>query len=264
MSVSSRLGFGVSGAHGTPLVSRSQTVRLIVEAAHAGVHVFDTAPAYGDGEAERRLGQAIKTLDRDALTLSTKAGLLGSGFARNDRDFSPEAIERSLTGSLSRLGVEGVDYLFLHGPDPSEWTSALTKRLSAMKAAGGFRKLGVTGRGAELDRVIAEGLASAIMMPVHPFLGNAEWARLKAASDAGLDVFAIETAGDAPQELRLPRQPSDLYGLIKSIRSDASGRGRVSVPEGLSHALAQPGVSHALFTTTKTRHLSTNLAADAL
>lgn len=264
MSVSSRLGFGVSGAHGTPLISKGQTVRLIVEAARDGVRLFDTAPAYGDGEAERRLGQAMKRLDRDALTLSTKAGLVGSGFARNDRDFSPEAIERSLKGSLSRLGVEGVDYLFLHGPAPSEWTPALIARLSALKAAGAFRILGAAGRGAELDPVIAEGLASAIMLPVHPFLVDAERERIQAASEAGLKVFAIETAGDAPQALRLPRYPSDLYALMKSVRSDGPGRGRVSVPEGLSHALSQPEVSHALFTTTKLHHLKANLALDGL
>lgn len=45
----SRLGFGVSGAHGTPLVRRADTVALIEQAVQLGVNVFDTAPAYGAG-----------------------------------------------------------------------------------------------------------------------------------------------------------------------------------------------------------------------
>lgn len=264
MTITSRLGFGVSGAHGTPLLSEAASVRLITAAAQAGLTYFDTAPAYGAGEAERRLGLALKALDRDALTLSTKAGLSSAGLARRNRDFSPEGIERSLVNSLSRLGVEGVDYLFLHGADPREWTPALIARLRALQAAGAFRVLGAAGRGAELDRVIAEGLASAMMVPVHPFLDDPERQRILEASRTGMEVFAIETAGDSPQGLRWPRRVTDLYGLAKTLRARSAGRGRVTVSEGLSHALAQPGVSHALFTTTNLHHLKANLALAGL
>jgi aryl-alcohol dehydrogenase-like predicted oxidoreductase len=45
----SALGFGVSGAHGTPLVPASETLALIKAAVEGGVRVFDTAPSYGAG-----------------------------------------------------------------------------------------------------------------------------------------------------------------------------------------------------------------------
>jgi predicted oxidoreductase len=105
MSLPSRIGFGVSGAHGTPLVSRAHTVAIIQEAFALGVRVFDTAPAYGAGEAERRLGEALRTLERDQVFVSTKAGLSSYGLSGRRRDFSPDAIEQSLRASLDRFSL---------------------------------------------------------------------------------------------------------------------------------------------------------------
>jgi len=70
-----RLGFGVSGPHGTPLVSPEHTSAMIDHAFARGVRLFDTAPSYGAGEAERRLGEALKRLPRYECIVSTKAGI---------------------------------------------------------------------------------------------------------------------------------------------------------------------------------------------
>ncbi|MFW5661901.1 MAG: aldo/keto reductase, partial [Oceanicaulis sp.] len=80
------LGFGVSGAHGTPLVSRNSTIAMIERSLESGVALFDTAPAYGAGEAERRLGLALREIGRDRVRISTKAGLSSAGLARRMRD----------------------------------------------------------------------------------------------------------------------------------------------------------------------------------
>ncbi len=255
----SRIGFGVSGAHGTPLVSREQTVRLIEQAVDLGITAFDTAPAYGAGEAERRLAAALRRLDRDRLHISTKAGLFSFGLAGRRRDFRPDAIEASLLTSLDRLGVEGVDTLFLHGASAQEWTPALLRRLRDLKSAGAFRRLGAAGRGAELDAAIATDMLDAVMAPVHPFLSDAEEDRLGRIEDAGLSLFAIETSGDAPAPFRLPRSGPDLYACAKRLRA-TPGRGRVPAAAGLSAALARPMVKCAFMTTTRPRHLASNAA----
>ncbi|MGJ3230900.1 MAG: aldo/keto reductase [Oceanicaulis sp.] len=262
----SRLGFGVSGAHGTALVPRSQTVDLIGAAFDGGVRVFDTAPAYGNGEGERRLGQAVAALGRERVFLTTKAGLFSSGLARRRRDFTPDAIEASLVASLRRLGVAGVDILFLHGADAQELTPALFDRLDALRRAGAFAHLGAAGRGAELDAAITEPRFAAIMAPVHPFLNGPERARIDRACASDKAVFAIETAGDAPPGLRAPRRAGDLYALAKGVRarlSRSAGRGRVATPLGLAAALADPAVSCTLFTTTRRRHLAECLICGA-
>ena len=257
----SRLGFGVSGAHGTPLVSRSATTDLIEQAFAGGVTVFDTAPAYGNGEAERRLGAALKRLDRDRLFLSTKAGLFSHGLAGRRRDFSSDAVEASVRKSLTRLGVEGVDLLFLHGPDPSELSAELFARLDGLRNAGAFAGLGVAGRGGELDAALKTGRFDAMMAPVHPFLDAGEEARLEAAARSGLCVFAIETAGDAPAPLRLPRRAGDVYKALRSLRASGPGRGRVDLAAGLKAALGRGTVHCALTSTTQRGHLHANIEA---
>jgi diketogulonate reductase-like aldo/keto reductase len=118
----SKAGFGVSGAHGSPLVAARDTVRLLIEAFEGGVRVFDTAPSYGAGEAERRLGAAVSALGRERVFITTKAGLFSSGLSGRRRNFSPDAVEASVLASLDRLGVAGVDMLFLHGAGVHELT----------------------------------------------------------------------------------------------------------------------------------------------
>ncbi|MCX5263164.1 aldo/keto reductase [Streptomyces sp. NBC_00199] len=110
--------------------------RATVDAAwDAGIRTFDTAPHYGLGLSERRLGAALRDRPRDAYTLSTKVGRLlvphpqggagddlAHGFAvpathRRVWDFSADGVLRSLEASLERLGVDRVDVALLHDPD---------------------------------------------------------------------------------------------------------------------------------------------------
>ena len=100
----------------------------------AGIRYFDTAPHYGLGLSERRLGAALAARPRDEFVLSTKVGRLlvpsGSpegvmddeGFAvpatlRREWDLSRDGIRRSIVESLERLGLDRIDIAYLHDPD---------------------------------------------------------------------------------------------------------------------------------------------------
>ena len=108
--------------------------RATVEAAWAeGIRYFDTAPHYGLGLSERRLGAALLGRARSDYVLSTKVGRLlepaasrglmdDGGFAvpadfRRVWDFSRDGVLRSLAESLERLAVDQVDIVYLHDPD---------------------------------------------------------------------------------------------------------------------------------------------------
>ncbi|AOR30487.1 aldo/keto reductase [Streptomyces fodineus] len=98
-----------------------------------GIRYFDTAPHYGLGLSERRLGAALRAYDRAHYTVSTKVGRrldpadgtgddLANGFAvpathRRVWDFSADGIRRTLEASLDRLGLDRVDIVYLHDPD---------------------------------------------------------------------------------------------------------------------------------------------------
>ncbi|WP_426517017.1 aldo/keto reductase [Diaminobutyricibacter sp. McL0618] len=100
----------------------------------AGIRYFDTAPHYGVGLSERRLGAALSTRPRDEFVLSTKVGrlLVPSGYPegtmdeegfivpatlRREWDLSRDGIRRSLFESLERLGLDRIDIAYLHDPD---------------------------------------------------------------------------------------------------------------------------------------------------
>lgn len=256
----SRLGFGISGPHGTALVPSRASQMLVEQAFAAGVTVFDTAPAYGAGEAERRLGLALRGLPRERVFVSTKAGVSSAGLARRLRDFSPDAVERSVRASVHRLGLEGVDALILHGPDPSELTPGLFSRLEDLKRAGAFRWLGVAGRGEELDAALQTGHFQILMAPVHPFIGEPARTRLLAARAGGVRVMGIEAAGTGAAPLRLPRKPADLYPLVRALRAPARSGERASMPGALVDPLRDGLADCVMMTTSRTAHLAANAA----
>ncbi|MFI6660013.1 aldo/keto reductase [Streptomyces sp. NPDC050523] len=128
------LGFGAAGIGNLyTAVSDEQAHEAIDAAWAAGMRYFDTAPHYGIGLSERRLGAALRARPRTEYTISTKVGRrlepwdgggddLANGFAvpathRRVWDFSADGVRRSLEESLTRLGLDRVDAVYLHDPD---------------------------------------------------------------------------------------------------------------------------------------------------
>lgn len=130
------LGYGSANLGNLYRAISDEQAWLVLEAAwDAGIRYFDTAPHYGLGLAERRLGAFLATKPRDEFVLSTKVGRLlrsspetahtfddANQFVvpadlRRVWDFTPDGIRRSLDESLERLGLDAVDVLFLHDPE---------------------------------------------------------------------------------------------------------------------------------------------------
>lgn len=258
----SRLGFGVSGPHGSNLVPRSQTVRLIHEAMDAGFTVFDTAPAYGDGEAESRLGMALKHRDDGGLFVTTKAGVFSGPLGRKRRDFSPDAIELSLQDSLRRFALGHADALFLHGPAPDELTDRLIQRLDLLRSVGAFRFLGICGRGDELDAGLESGVFDLMMAPCPCDASEVQLHRFERANKAGLGTIAIEAMSGLPRT-GLPKTGGDVWYLARQARQQIAGRGPrqdVDPETALTTALNRPNVDVIMTTTTKAENLAANAA----
>ena len=99
-------------------------VQTVARALELGVRFFDTAPFYGLGEAERRLGRALAAAglaEAERPVVATKAGRLltaePDGSVGVRFDFGYDAARRSLESSLERLGVDRVDIVHIHDPD---------------------------------------------------------------------------------------------------------------------------------------------------
>jgi D-threo-aldose 1-dehydrogenase len=93
----------------------------IVDAAwDVGIRYFDTAPHYGLGQAERRLGLALAGRDRADFVVSSKVGRIiepdADGSLTRRWDFSESGVLRSLDESLTRLGLDRIDIALIHDP----------------------------------------------------------------------------------------------------------------------------------------------------
>ncbi|MEU4346506.1 aldo/keto reductase [Streptomyces sp. NPDC023838] len=158
----SALSFGAAGLGNLLGEVDDATARDALDAAwDVGVRYFDTAPHYGLGLSERRLGAALRDRPRDAYTVSTKVGRvlepvagpygddLAEGFAvpathRRRWDFSADGVRRSIEDSLGRLGLDRIDVVFLHDPDDhaEQALDEAYPALERLRAEGVVRAIG--------------------------------------------------------------------------------------------------------------------------
>ena len=132
MNLAGTLGLGGGPLGGLFAPVSEETATAVVERAwERGIRLFDVAPFYGHGRAERFMGQVLRGKPRDEFVLSTKVGRLlrpdvgGGGpsdFAETEGvrpvfDFSGDGVRRSFEESLDRLGLDRVDVLLIHDPE---------------------------------------------------------------------------------------------------------------------------------------------------
>jgi D-threo-aldose 1-dehydrogenase len=154
-----RFGLGTAPLAGLfEAVDEAQAIRVVERAWEAGVRFFDTAPLYGHGLAETRVGRVLRQMPRDEFTLATKVGrLLRAGAPPEPGqvfrgvppvnpvfDFSYDGVMRSVEESLERLGLSRVDVLHIHDPDDhyDEALSGAYPALAKLRADGVIRAVG--------------------------------------------------------------------------------------------------------------------------
>ena len=182
----STLGFGaapIGNLHGP--IDDDQARATLDAAWDMGVRYYDTAPHYGLGLSERRLGEALAHRPRTEFTVSTKVGrllephpaptgsdLTAGGFAVPDTllrrpDYSRDGVLRSLEASLARLRLDHVDIVYVHDPD-DHLDAALDYALPALTALRDQGVIGAVGVGmntvAPLLRIVDEAEVDAVMV----------------------------------------------------------------------------------------------------
>lgn len=147
------LGFGLLGTTNTLPVT-DESARAIFDCAQSlGIHRFDTAPLYGGGLSEERLGRLIADVPRDQYVLSTKVGrnrLYAAAVtnpkdnAGDSRDYSHDGTLRSIEQSLKRLGTDRLDIVFIHDCDDhiDEAVSGAWPALNRLKEEGVIGRIG--------------------------------------------------------------------------------------------------------------------------
>lgn len=129
-------------------MSDEEAQDLLETAWERGIRHFDTAPHYGSGLSERRLGRFLAQLPRDEFTVSTKVGRLlvetsddvegeysffGGDRRRRVLDYSADGVRRSLEESLARLGLDRIDTLYVHDPEGPHLREALESGFAGLR-----------------------------------------------------------------------------------------------------------------------------------
>jgi len=161
------LGLGSAPLGGLFEAVAEDEVHRVVDAAWgAGIRFFDTAPLYGHGLAEKRLGEVLRTKPRDEFVLATKVGRLLRADAPPEPgqayvgvppvnpvfDFSYDGVMRSVDESLARLGLDRIDILHIHDPDDhyEEALHGAYRALDTLRSEGTISAVGAGMNQAEM------------------------------------------------------------------------------------------------------------------
>ncbi|WP_395673564.1 aldo/keto reductase [Phenylobacterium sp.] len=275
----SEIGFGCASYWGKPAFDEAAAVRLVHEAIERGVTMFDTGASYARGEAELRLGRALKGRDASGLVVSTKAGSFHAGNGRIGRDHSPAAITASAERSLRNLGLDVLPVLQLHGPAIAELTDDLIAALLDLKGRGLVRALGLN----SFDPAVVEHAVTLpafdVVMVDYNVLRPEREPLIARAAAAGVGVLAGMPLAMGHTGLKVAniRGMQDLWyaarGLARHRREVRDGarfrflHGRPDITgsqAALAYVLENPGVASAVLGTTRLAHLRENLAASGM
>ncbi len=136
---------GEGGGYGFGAISEDNAVALLREAKEAGINLFDTAPIYGFGTSEVRMGKAFKSCREDVFLVS-KSGVYFDPKAAKPAvriDNSPEIAKSMLETSLKRLQTDYIDLYLVHWPDPKTDIRKTMEVLSQAKEEGKIKAVGL-------------------------------------------------------------------------------------------------------------------------
>ena len=271
----SELGFGCGGFWGMKVFSERDAEELVHTAIEKGINFFDTGSNYSQGNAEIRLGNILKNVNKDNLLIGTKAGTRMLSNGKFIKDFTEKGITESVHSSLEKLKLDYIPLLQLHSPTPDQIDESL-ETLFKLKKAGLIKHAGVSSDGDSIRKVASLDFFDAAML-TYNVIHKEEPAKIiddlydkeigilikspMAHSLYSNDIFKIRKLSDVWYFLRVLRNYRyDLaegrkYRFINDI-PDWKGS-----EVALKYVLSNEKVSCSVIGTTKTKHLVENIGA---
>ncbi|MCL6670927.1 aldo/keto reductase [Streptomyces panaciradicis] len=267
------LGFGASVIGNLYRVTPVDESAAAIDAAwDAGIRYFDTAPHYGLGLSERRLGAALRGRPRAEYVVSSKVGRLlvpnehprgvdTEGFVvrddlRRQWDFSRDGVLRSIDETLQRTGLDRLDIVYLHDPD-DHWQQAADEAMPALadlRDQGVIRAIGAgMNQSAMLARFLRETAADVVMLAGRYTLldQSALDDLLPAARDLGKSVVAVGVfnsgllSHDRPAEgMKYDYQdaPTDLVTRARAIADVCAAHGTSLPAAAIAFPYTHPSI----------------------
>lgn len=139
------LGTNAVGGHNLfPNLKNSTGIEIVKTALDSGITLLDTAFAYGMGESEKLIGEAIKGYDRSKIQIATKGCQKVEADGNVVINDSPEYLRECVEASLKRLQTDYLDIFYIHFPDGKTPLNESVAALNELKKAGKIRAIGVS------------------------------------------------------------------------------------------------------------------------
>lgn len=276
----SQIGLGCASYWGMSSFSESTAIDIFLKAVESGVTLFDTGHNYSGGNAEVRLGRAIRALgSREGLVLSSKCGTRSKGYGRYYKDFSPAWIRESCEMSLERLGVDHLDLFMFHTPSLAHLSDEAMAALHGLKTEGLVRAVGLSNPGRSVLRRVEEKAEFDFVLLNYNVMNRDVEPHLEVLRGKGLGVIAGGCLAHGLYSGKIFKitRPRDVWYLARAVvrfrdqlakglsyRFIEQVDGMSGAQVALRYVLDNPCVNAAVFGTTSAAHLQDNLAAEGM
>jgi aryl-alcohol dehydrogenase-like predicted oxidoreductase len=270
----SEIGFGCASYWGMKVFDEATAIQLVHAAVDHGVTFFDTGASYSGGNAEPRLGKALSGLsNKHELVIATKAGSYTDDRGKWREDFSSPGVRRTVEASLTRLGLDAIPLLHLHGPEIADMTDDLLDTLARLREEGKVLHLSVNSFDVNvIEHIMTLPLFGAMMIDYNILRPEREAIVTKlAALNFGIMAGMALGGGLYRKDRFRIRGIQDAWYIVrawKNYRSDIRRGGNLHFLDeqrltaaqiALAWVLRKPEIGCAVPGTTRMSHLLANL-----
>ncbi len=261
---------------------RADSLAAVHAALDAGINFFDTAPAYGDGEAEEILGEALVGR-RQEVVVASKV---------RPTDLEPARLRASCESSLRALRSESIDLYQIHWPSHAVPLESTYRTLEDLCREGKIRHLGVSNFGASyLDELAQVGPVESNQVPYSLLWRAVEYEIVPRCVASGIGILCYSplaqglltgkfaAAGDVPDKRARSRLfaatraltrhgeqgcEQEAFAALAEIQRVAAELGQPMSRVAMAWLLAQPGVTAAVAGARNAAQANENAAAAEL
>ncbi|MCE9604675.1 MAG: aldo/keto reductase [Planctomycetia bacterium] len=247
-------------------VTEENSLATLAAALDAGINFLDTAYCYGaHGESETLIRRALGTR-REEVVIATKGGIYWDADGKQAKDGSPRALRRNCEKSLSRLGTDRVELLYLHSPDPGTPIEESAGELRRLMEEGKTRAVGVSNVSLAQLQAFTSVCPVAAVQPHYNMLQReieAEvrpwclehdvalcvyWPLMKGLLAGKLGREHVFAPGDGRPKYPMFRgdEFAKTHDFLDELRPIAARHGRTLSELVLAWTIAQPGITVAL------------------
>ena len=217
-----RLGFG------TWQITGPECEEAVRDALEIGYRHIDTARMYGN---EREVGRALAAseVDREEVWVTTKIWR---------DDLAPDRVRESTEASLRDLGLDCVDLLLIHWPNPDHALDAALEAMGDLKERGRTRHIGVSNFPPALfQRALELAPLFTNQVEYHPFLGQGELLAIAQAGGASLTAYSPLAHGKVAKHRKLKAiaKAHDKTAAQVALRWLLDHPGVMAVPKAATH-----------------------------